>query len=121
MKRVFLAAIIVVCFTQCNQDKGWSTADKEKATKTCTDGMEGTVDKAVGKKYCDCVMEQAMKKYKNLAEMDQKGTEAMAGQWEWHALLKLPALNNSSKFFFTRCRISQPYRMAGFARENCRS
>jgi hypothetical protein len=76
MKKTILAVMIVIGFTQCNNDKGWTTADKEKATKTCTDGMEGTVDATTGKKYCDCVMEQAMKKYKNYNEMNTKGTEA---------------------------------------------
>lgn len=76
MKKIFIAALIITCFSQCNQDSGWTTADKEKTSKTCMDGMKGITDESAGKRYCDCVMEQAMKKYKNMAEMDKKGTEA---------------------------------------------
>ena len=60
----------------CTQDKGWTPSDKEKAVKMCTDQLDGKFDKKISKGYCDCVMEQAMKKYKNFADMDRKGTEA---------------------------------------------
>ena len=43
--------------------------------KTCMDGMEGKLNSTVAKNYCSCVLEQAMKKYKNYADLDRRGTE----------------------------------------------
>jgi len=75
MKKIMLLPLIVLLFSQCKTDSGWTEAQKDKLRKGCTDGLAGTVEKNSAVKYCDCVVEQAMKKYKSSAEMDKNGTE----------------------------------------------
>ena len=75
MKKLLIISGVVLFFSACNSDKGWNDESKAKIRKTCTDGMGGRVDEKVATAYCDCVLEQAMKKYKNAEELDKKGTE----------------------------------------------
>jgi hypothetical protein len=74
MKKIILSLIVITALCQCKS--GWTDAQKEKGSKACSDAMKGTVEEKVAKRYCDCVMDQAMKKYKNYDEMNTKGTEA---------------------------------------------
>ena len=75
MKKLLIISAVVLFFSSCKSDSGWTAESKAKISKTCIDGMEGKVDTKVAKDYCDCVLEQAMKKYKNAEELDKKGTE----------------------------------------------
>jgi len=75
MKKLLIISGIILFFSHCKSDSGWTDAQKDKFRKACTDGMEGKVDMTVGANYCNCVLEAAMKKYKNGSEMDKKGTE----------------------------------------------
>ena len=75
MKKLLCIALIAIFFTQCKSDQGWTASEKEKTIKTCMEGMEGKLNSTVAKNYCSCVLEQAMKKYKNYADLDKRGTE----------------------------------------------
>jgi hypothetical protein len=74
MKKLLIASGIILFFGHCKSE-GWTDAQKDKLRKTCTDPMEGKIDLKTATKYCDCVIEQAMKKYKSYDELDKKGTE----------------------------------------------
>lgn len=98
MKKLLLLAMIAVCFTQCNSDKGWTASEKEKTMKTCMDGMEGKLDNTVAKNYCGCVLEQAMKKYKNYADLDKRGTEEEGRKMGMSCISELtPAMPKSTE------------------------
>jgi len=75
MKKLLIISGIVLFFSSCKSDSGWTDAQKDKLRKTCTDPLEAKIDHDKATKYCDCVIEQAMKKYKNYDELDKKGTE----------------------------------------------
>lgn len=75
MKKLLIISGVVLFFASCKSDSGWTDESKAKIRKTCTDGMGGRVDEKVATAYCDCILEQAMKKYKNAEELDKKGTE----------------------------------------------
>ena len=75
MKKLLIISGIVLFFSSCKSDSGWTDAQKDKLRKTCTDGMEGKIDMKTATKYCDCVTEQAVKKYKSYEDLDKKGTE----------------------------------------------
>ena len=75
MKKLLIISMIVLFFSLCKSDSGWTEAQKDKLRKTCTDPMEGKVDSKAATKYCDCVIEQAVKKYKSYDDLDKKGTE----------------------------------------------
>ena len=74
MKKLIIISGVVLFFCSCKTE-GWTDAQKDKLRKTCTDPMEGKLDSKTATKYCDCVIEQAVKKYKSYEELDKKGTE----------------------------------------------
>lgn len=96
MKKLLIISGIVIFFTHC-KSVGWTDAQKDKLRKSCTDPMEGKVDSKTATKYCDCVMEQAMKKYKNYDELDKKGTEEEGRQMGMNCIGELkPAMDKSA-------------------------
>lgn len=73
MKQLLLVLITVMTLAACNNG-GWSAAEKEKSTKACMNGIEGKVDEATAKRYCDCFVEKMMQKYPTYAQADKNGT-----------------------------------------------
>jgi hypothetical protein len=83
MKKLLVALCVVVSFVNCNNNGGgWSVQDRLEGMKLCTEGVGGKLDDATTKKYCSCVMEKAMQKYKSLAESNKASEEegTMLGQ-----------------------------------------
>ena len=96
MKKLLIISGIVLFFTHCKSESGWSDAQKTKLTKACTDGLEGKVDSKVATNYCNCVLEQAMKKYKTSEELDKKGTEEEGKQMGMNCIGELkPAMDKA--------------------------
>lgn len=82
MKKLLIIVCIIALFTNCNNTAGsggWSSQERQKGLKLCMDEVEGKIDNATGKKYCNCVLEKAMRKYKTYDEAqaapDEEGVE----------------------------------------------
>lgn len=74
MRQLLILVFTAILFANCNSNKGWSAADKQKGLKGCMDEVEGKVDNDVAKKYCNCALEKAMAKYPTYAAAE-KGTD----------------------------------------------
>ena len=75
MKKLLIIVCIATLFINCNNNGGlggggWSAAEKQKGLKACMDQIEGQLDNATAKKFCNCALEKAMKKWKTYAESE---------------------------------------------------
>jgi hypothetical protein len=75
MRRPLILLFAIIVFANCNNNKGWSVADRQKGLKGCMDEAKGSLDEATAKKYCSCVLEKAMQKYKTYAEAENGSEE----------------------------------------------
>jgi hypothetical protein len=75
MKKILVIVCIAFLVTNCNNNSGWSAADRDKGMKSCLDGVAGKVDDATAKQYCSCVLGKIMPKYKTYDEADKALTE----------------------------------------------
>lgn len=48
--------------------------DRQKGVRMCMDEIGGKMDDATAKKYCSCVLDKSMQKYRSLEELNNKGT-----------------------------------------------
>lgn len=75
MKKIILSLFVVAALASCNSGGGWTADQKDKLRKPCVDGLGGAIEEKAAKKYCDCVVDEAVKKYSSYSEMEKKGSE----------------------------------------------
>jgi hypothetical protein len=75
MRSIFFLFISIGLLTACNNNKGWTQAERDKLIKSCKDkalGTAGIADTAIARKfelYCSCYQQNLEKKYPSVADM----------------------------------------------------
>lgn len=65
-----MAVFAGLAFSACNNSSGWSAAEQQKSLQECVQATGGKLDEALAKKYCSCVLDKAMKKFKTYKEAE---------------------------------------------------
>src|SRR5689334_2394639 len=65
---VFIAAILV---SACNNNKGWSTADKNSFISSCTQSATQEMGADKAQSYCSCMEQKLEVKYPNSQEANK--------------------------------------------------
>lgn len=79
MKQLLIFFFTMTLFTACNNNSGWTTAERQKGLKACMDETAGKLDDATAKKFCSCALEKAMRQWKTYAESENAPDDDPAG------------------------------------------
>jgi hypothetical protein len=86
MKRISFFFISVVLLSACNNNKGWTQAERDKLIKSCKDkalGTAGIADTAIARRfelYCSCYQQNLEKKYPSVADMGKASPKDITDQ-----------------------------------------
>jgi hypothetical protein len=86
MKSIFFLFISIGLLTACNNNKGWTQAERDKLIKSCKDkalGTAGIADTAIARKfelYCTCYQQNLEKKYASVADMGKASPKEITEQ-----------------------------------------
>jgi hypothetical protein len=80
MRQLLILFFTIILFSNCNNKKSWSTAEREKGMKLCMDQSEAKLGEKDAKKLCTCLLTKAMSKYSTYqaaddAISDEEGTK----------------------------------------------
>lgn len=77
MKKIIILVTVVAFITGCNNNSGWSSADRKKMIADCIKAARGTTIEDRAKSYCECMQPIMEAKYPTVAEANKITPENM--------------------------------------------
>jgi hypothetical protein len=75
MRQLLILLFTIILFSNCSNNKGWTSAEREKGMKLCMDETEGKLGEKDSKRFCSCLLQKAESKYPNYAAADKAITD----------------------------------------------